>query len=156
MSKPKPLFIEITEYLFIFLFLYTAYFKVADHENFSHVLSKSPAISSFIAPILAWAIPFSEILTACFLLIPWTRKTGLWLSFLLMLLFTAYLGYMLMSGKPLPCNCGGVISALTWKQHLLFNLFFLATAASAIYFEQKNGPNIKPGPLRVQGLDYTT
>lgn len=153
----KPLFIEITGYLFIFLFLYTAYFKLVDHDNFSHVLSKSPAISVSLAPILAWTIPLGEILVACLLLVPKTKEIGLWLSLALMLSFTSYLVYMLATGDQLPCNCGGVISAMTWKQHLLFNLFFLALAVLAVTFgRQKKKSNPKAGPLSVQRLDYTS
>jgi hypothetical protein len=29
----------------------------------------------------------------------------------------------------IPCSCGGLISSLSWTQHLFFNLFFLLANA---------------------------
>jgi len=45
-----------------------------------------------------------------------------------MAILTVYLALMLGTEKHLPCSCGGAIESLTWRQHILFNLFFLALA----------------------------
>jgi putative oxidoreductase len=49
-----------------------------------------------------------------------------------MLLFTFYILYMLLFEKHLPCSCGGVLKEMTWKQHLVFNLFFTAIAFTGL------------------------
>jgi hypothetical protein len=50
-----------------------------------------------------------------------------------MTIFTIYIG-AIMAGFfiNVPCSCGGLIQSLTWGEHLLFNLFFIALAFIAI------------------------
>ena len=43
-----------------------------------------------------------------------------------------YLLWMLRTEQHLPCSCGGVIQHLTWGQHIVFNGFFIAVAATGI------------------------
>jgi hypothetical protein len=39
-----------------------------------------------------------------------------------------------------PCSCGGMLKHMTWMQHTIFNLFFLAAAIAAlILFTRKPG-----------------
>jgi hypothetical protein len=61
--------------------------------------------------------------------------------------FTGYIGFMLLSNIELPCSCGGVISSLSWKNHLVFNILFLLLASVGYYLsrprqigEQPNTP----------------
>src|SRR3989442_15910580 len=90
----KSLIVEIIASLLIILFIYAAFSKLADYNRFSVQLSKSPFITSF-SNIVAWSIPAIEILIALLLAIKRTRQTGLYASFFLMSLFTAYLLIML-------------------------------------------------------------
>jgi hypothetical protein len=39
--------------------------------------------------------------------------------------------------KNLPCSCGGIISKLSWKQHILFNLFFIMLSITGIKVQRK-------------------
>jgi phage shock protein PspC (stress-responsive transcriptional regulator) len=48
---------------------------------------------------------------------------------------SAYILLMLISDERLPCSCGGVLQQLSWKQHLIFNLFFLLLAVVGIVLE---------------------
>jgi hypothetical protein len=123
---------EIVAALFILLFVYTALSKLVELDRFRAVLSSSPLLGSY-AVLLSAAVPFLELLTSALLFFPRTRKTGLWISFILMLLFTGYIGYMLAFASHLPCSCGGVIQSLSWKQHLLFNTFMTMLAAVAVF-----------------------
>jgi hypothetical protein len=49
-----------------------------------------------------------------------------------MCIFTVYIGCMLLFAPDLPCSCGGIIRQLSWKQHLLLNLFLLVLAGIAV------------------------
>lgn len=82
---------------------------------------------------LAHALPVTEIITVILLVIHTTRLWGLYLSLLLMFLFTGYVLAILLGlfGR-IPCSCGGVIKLLGWKEHLVFNIFFLAISIAAI------------------------
>src|SRR5690606_796788 len=63
-----------------------------------------------------------------------TRKWAMYLSSLLLLVFTIYIGMALLGfWEKIPCACGSVIRFLSWKQHFFFNLFFLLISIWGIY-----------------------
>ena len=131
----KKIIIDIIAYLFILLFLYTAANKIWKFHNFEWVLGTLPLIGEYNI-LIAYAVPAAKIIITVLLLNTSTRKHGLRSSFLLMLVFSAYLIFMVLYTKDLPCNCGGVISHLSWKQHIVFNLFFLTLSLMAIKFDK--------------------
>jgi hypothetical protein len=45
---------------------------------------------------------------------------------------------MLVFIKHPPCSCGGVLVRLSWRQHVLFNMFFLLVCGSGIVLERKH------------------
>jgi uncharacterized membrane protein YphA (DoxX/SURF4 family) len=113
--------------LFILLFVYTAVSKFIDYENFRAVIGQSPLITRF-APVLAIVVPVAEIIIALLLVVPRYRRSGLYASFAMMVLFTAYIIVLVTLSEKIPCSCGGVISQMTWKQHLYFNIVFTLLA----------------------------
>ena len=122
----------LTCYLLIFLFTYTGVSKLIDHEVFEAVISRSPIIKQQ-ATIISWLIPVVELLIVVMLLLQQYRKTGLLLSLLLMIIFTAYIGYMILFTPNLPCSCGGVLKQLSWSNHLLFNSFFIVLTLISLF-----------------------
>lgn len=137
-TKTRLLAIEIITYLFVLLFIYTAASKIMTFESFINVLGHSPLIQGHNR-LIAWAIVSVEIGISIMLIIPQSRKIGLYGSFSLMTLFTIYLIYMVTSGVQLPCYCGGVVSAMTWTQHVWFNIAITGLAWLGIKF-LKYGP----------------
>lgn len=128
----RKLLTEIICCLLILLFLYTATSKWLDFHRFTGELNNQPLPNRF-TPFLSWAIPITEITIVLFLLFPFTRQAGLWMSLVLMSLFTGYTGLVLLNVfERVPCSCGGVIRLLTWKQHLYFNLFFTGISLAGI------------------------
>lgn len=133
----KALITDLISALFILLFVYTATTKLIEHDNFKAVIAQSPLIGE-TANILSWLLPILELFTAMLLFFPSIRKWGFTSSLILMLIFTLYITYMISFAKNLPCSCGGVISLMTWSQHLVFNIFFTTLAAIALWFTLKN------------------
>ena len=140
-------------YLLIFLFAYTAIsklnpfsyttpftwenFKLINVTAFQGTMAKSPVLRPYVTE-LSYAIPIAEILVCLLLLFNKTKTAGYYLSLLLLSLFTGYIIYILQKyGTMLPCSCGGVVSLLSWKQHLLFNIFFILITVRAIYITYK-------------------
>jgi hypothetical protein len=109
--------------LLIILFVYTAISKYADLENFQSSLEESPLIGSY-STFISYTLPLLELIIALLLMVPQTRLAGFYASFLLMFIFTLYICYMLLFTPDLPCSCGGVISEMTWTQHMIFNICF--------------------------------
>jgi putative oxidoreductase len=118
--------------LLILLYTYTAVSKLLVFEEFRDQMYNQ-ALPRALATVLIWSLPAIELLTAGLLLSERTKLPGLYLSAVLMTLFTAYIGLVLLNyfGR-VPCSCGGVIQALGWKLHLVFNLFFLLLTILAI------------------------
>jgi hypothetical protein len=122
--------------VFILLFMYTALSKTVFIGPTVDVLRITPYVKGF--PLqTAWAVVGAEYLAALLLFIPRTRKTGLISSLILMLGFIGYIIWMQISAPSLPCSCGGVISDLTWNQHLIFNIGFALLAVVGIVLMNK-------------------
>ena len=132
----KNLITPVIAVLVIILFVYAALAKLTDYANFKFGLSESPLIAPF-AGILAWAIPAGELAIAAMLVLPAWRLTGLVASFILMLLFTLYIGGMLLMGTDIPCSCGCVLEDMSWGMHIVFNSLFVVLCAIGIQLELK-------------------
>jgi hypothetical protein len=123
--------IEIICSLMIILFVYAGLSKLLDYHVFKFQLGRSPYLAQFPG-LIAWVIPAIELSTSILLLWRQTRIVGLYFSFFIMLLFTGYIYAMLHFSYFLPCSCGGILSMMSWRQHLFFNLFFTLVALSGI------------------------
>lgn len=131
----KAIVVEIIVLLYILLFVYAAVSKLLDFENFQVQLGQSPLISSF-AGWVSWTVPLSEIVISGLLLVRRTRVYGLYLSFLLMVFFTTYIFTILNYSESVPCSCGGILERMDWKEHLWFNVIFVALAVLGLIFIQ--------------------
>jgi putative oxidoreductase len=137
----RPIIYQIIIFLLILLFAYTAMSKFLDYRKFVFQMRLAPLpIMNWAAPILGWLMPLLESLLFVGLIITRYRLIALYATFSLLILFEIYIGGMLLSGHNLPCTCGGIISHMSWKQHLLFNAVFIILSLVAIK-EQKNIDN---------------
>lgn len=129
--------LEIIIALMVLLFAYTSVSKIVEHDTFQFQLSRAPYIG-LMAEFVSLALPLLEIAVVVLLVWKKTRLIGLWASLLMMLLFTGYVGLMLLSGLHLPCTCGGVIQKLSWPQHLVFNMVFTIVAIAGIVLTKRS------------------
>src|SRR5258708_704187 len=74
----------------VFLFSYTAYSKITEHQAFINGLSHVSVIGPY-SNYISWGVPMLEILTAILLIIPKTCKIGLFAFLILMGIFTIYI-----------------------------------------------------------------
>jgi uncharacterized membrane protein YphA (DoxX/SURF4 family) len=152
--KTKTLFIEIVNYLFLFLFVYTAYSKFTEHERFAQVLTVSPHIGATFAQLISWFIPIIETVIAIILIAPTLRKIAMTATLGLMTIFTIYLIFMVASGSKLPCSCGGVISEMNWKQHIWFNISLIILAIISMVFQKKmQRPDEKNSVSKIMAIE---
>lgn len=127
MKRLKGINILLTGLVFILILLwvYTAFSKLAEFENFKKQLYNQ-TFSPDLAEILVWLIPAMEITTATLLAFSKTRLPGLLISVLLMGIFTTYTLLVLMDYyERTPCSCGGVLKEMSWRSHFWFNTIFL-------------------------------
>jgi hypothetical protein len=133
-------FNRISQALLILLWVYAALSKLADFDR-SRSQMLNQVFPASIAETLVWLVPASELLTASLLLFHRTYKAGLYVSLFLLLHFTLYIALVMTNifGR-VPCSCGGIISSMSWGQHLIFNLFFLALMLVAIVYPRQLDP----------------
>jgi uncharacterized membrane protein YphA (DoxX/SURF4 family) len=129
--KSKQTYIQLISSLLAALFVYTGLNKMMDYEVFKSQLGRSPFIEPF-AGVISVTLPSFELAIAALLCIPRARLIGLYLSFGLMFFFTGYIYIMLKYAYDLPCSCGGALAALSWKDHLIFNISFTTLSAIAV------------------------
>jgi putative oxidoreductase len=143
----KERFLLSIQVLLILLFSYTAVSKLVDINRFIHDLNSQP-FGKYWSPFGRWALPAIELIAAALLVTTRFRNAGLWLSFILMAVFSVYILLILSGVFPKrPCSCAGVFKEMGWGIHFLFNLFFLGLAwigirltdpnRSTVFFNQK-------------------
>lgn len=130
----KEVFIEVICALIIVLFIYTGLNKLMDLNKFKSTIDRSPFIQDY-SLIITYLIPISEILISLLLIIPKSRLFGLYLSFALMAFFSGYVWLMLNYAYDLPCSCGGIISEMSWEDHLVFNAIFTTLPFLGIFLQ---------------------
>ena len=126
-----PKFVNLTGVLLTVLFVYTAISKLIHLDTFQLRLERMPFINSY-AQIISWGVPFVELVIAGLLWFGKYRIKALFASLLLLGLFTAYIAIVLKFSDSVPCSCGGIISAMGWRDHILFNSTFMLLALLGI------------------------
>lgn len=128
--------ITLLQCLVFFLFLYSGITKTIGFGLFVNSLDKSLFFNDFNTRGIGIAVITAEFAIPLLLFFESTVLYGYLLSFLLLLLFTAYILLMFMLSPFLPCSCGGLIESLSWGQHIVFNLVFIGI--SLLLFFNKN------------------
>lgn len=121
-------FVICSNYLIIFLFLYASINKISDIGKFQYELGKSPLVPFGYNKLISYITILLEIGICILLSYKRFRKTGLLLSFSLLLFFTVYIFYLLNFSYFIPCSCGGILNDLSWEWHIVFNASFTSLA----------------------------
>jgi uncharacterized membrane protein YphA (DoxX/SURF4 family) len=127
----KQIIIEVISFLLILLFVYAAVNKLMDLQKFRIQIGQSPLLTAF-AGWISWSVPTLEIIIAILLSTPRFRLIGLFASFSLMIMFTAYIIAILNFSTYIPCSCGGILQQMGWTEHLVFNIGFVLLALVGI------------------------
>lgn len=124
--------VAATSAVLILLWTYAAASKFIDYDQ-SRREMLNQIFPRSVSEVLAWAVPSIELVVATLLLLPKTLKTGLYASVILLVIFTGYIGLIMVNtfGR-IPCSCGGILEEMTWGQHLAFNLVLLLLTSTAL------------------------
>jgi hypothetical protein len=138
MEKTKLILSELFALLLALLFTYTAVNKVYDWYGTQKSLYNQ-VFPNWVAETLLYSLPIIEIFIVITLMIRGYRRLGFILSIILMTVFSFYIFLVLMGVfSMVPCSCGGVIDAMGWEEHLVFNLVFLGMAVVGWKWEGVN------------------
>lgn len=127
---------QLISLVFIILWIYAAVNKLIDYEKFQVQLGQSPLLTDF-SEVVSWLIPALEISIALLLVFDATRKTGLWLSFSMMVMFTAYIIAITRFSDFVPCSCGGILEKLDWETHLVFNIIMMIISFAGVIVQNR-------------------
>jgi len=135
LSRHRAKVTEIVSILFILLFAYAGLTKLLEGHRFYDSIRNSPILGGeTLASLASWMVPLAELAVALLLVRTRTRLIGLYGAMGLMLLFTGYTLAIVFFAPYRPCSCGGVISLLSWEQHLALNVALLLLGIIAIVF----------------------
>lgn len=137
MAKAKQYGYEFLCILLVLLWGHAAISKWMD-PYYILQLKGSPVYGEY-ANLLYYLIPTIELATAIIICMRRFRRLGLLISFSLLTLFTIYVSYVLQMNAP-PCGCGGLISGMSWGQHLIFNILFLSVNILALFLSRQSEP----------------
>lgn len=134
--KTKSIIAGIIRLTLLALWSPVAVEKLWDLSGFHSTLRRQP-IPEWSTDILFWLLPLAELGAAALIAWPRSRKRthqGMWLSAILMLSFTLFIGFGVLGWyEKRPCGCGSVISGLSWDDHLWFNAIFFLLAVLGIW-----------------------
>ena len=132
----KNTIVEIISLLFILLFMYASTNKLIDYQKFRVQLGQSPLLTPF-SNLVVWVVPLIEITISIMLVFLRFRRIGLYSSFTMMVIFTAYIIAVTNFSDHVPCSCGGILENMNWNQHLVFNIGFLLLSIVAVFLNSK-------------------
>ncbi len=136
-TEIRRLAVQSISSLLILLFSYVAISKLADFDTFEWQMMNQP-LPGFVARVLIWAVSFSELIIVMLLTFSSLRWYGMVCSLVLMLLFTIYVGAVVLHFfHRVPCSCGGVLKSMGWEVHLVFNLFFVGLSLVGVWVGKK-------------------
>lgn len=144
-GKFRKTSVEIISLVYVMVFAFTGLTKLMEGDQFFNNLNNSPILPDvvWLSYIISWAVPTLEIVIALLIAIPRTRLKGLYAALGLMIVFTMYVAGIVFITPYTPCSCGGIITLLSWPEHLLFNIGLIVLALIAIRF-LRTGVNRNP------------
>jgi len=124
-------------FLIIMLWIYAAISKLISFEEFRGQMHNQ-SFPYWVADAAIYVVPAIELIAAGLLAFK-GESVACWLvSLVLMCSFTVYIVLVLLHyWQRVPCSCGGILQHMTWKQHLVFNLTFLALITIGLILKRK-------------------
>lgn len=122
--------------ILIVVFIYSLIYKQVFHEEFIDTLNKSTLIKEKQISLLKYLLPILDVL-AIYLLIT-KIYIGMYLSAIIMVIYTVYLivlnNYSFYDG----CSCGGIFTSLSYTKHLIVNITIIIVTIFGILTSEKN------------------
>lgn len=134
----KKYIITVIVILISMLFTYAAIFKAMDYSLFLSDMSKSPLLVKYDMNLLAPVVLGTEFLIVVLLNFPVTRKTGFFLSFFVMAIFSLYLSTLYFFFTNIPCSCGGILGKMPYPVHIVFNICFTVLSGTGVLLSNRS------------------
>ncbi|WP_153848398.1 MauE/DoxX family redox-associated membrane protein [Sphingobacterium paramultivorum] len=140
--KIKNLITELIIFILILIWAYTFASKIFDFDTFDRQI-KGAYILSAGGSVLPYILQALHLAIVIMLINKNWRRLGLLTSLSVMVIYTAYLIYILKFAPSVPCSCIAVVRGMNWNDQLYFN--FIALAINIIglitFFSLKRAPH---------------
>ncbi len=137
--------LETIVFLCVLLFAYTALSKLIAMGKFLGQIRSAPIIGPY-SNVVIWAVPVAELMVAAMVTWPRLRLAGLTAFITMMSIFTIYIIYIIGYAPHIPCSCGGVLEAMGWGDHLIFNILFIGIGMAALVMVMQRTQRSKHEP----------
>ena len=139
MKNLSNYFVSVSFFLIILLWIYAATSKLIDFPHFKYEMHNQ-VLFPFMQKAMIYLLPATEFIIASLLIFEKTSMTGLYLSLLLLTLFTGYIALVIFQVfRKVPCSCGGILEHMGWSAHLFFNLTYLSLMIVTLFVLKKKG-----------------
>lgn len=130
--KTKRIIIEVIGGCFIALFLFAGILKWIEMGKFTGQMERMP-FWDWAAPLVAYGLPTTLLMLAVLFIAHKYLRFAFILSTSIMLAISIFIILILTKafGPGYPCSCAGILG-MSWKEHLWFNLAFVAIGITAI------------------------
>ncbi len=117
-----PLVLRLSRWLLAAVMLFAAVPKLLDPPGFAQAVFAYGLLPMALVAPLALTLPWLELLTALGLVFGVARRSAAALILVLMVVFTAGLGFNLAKGNPVDCGCFGTAKVQKTKDQRLFDM----------------------------------
>lgn len=121
----KNIISETIIFILILVWAYTFASKIFDFDTFDRQI-KGAYLLSAGGSVLPYILQVVHLGIVILLLNKNWRKLGLLSSLFVLILYTAYLIYILKFAPSIPCSCIAVMKGMNWNDQLYFNFIGLA------------------------------
>ncbi|PUV24404.1 MauE/DoxX family redox-associated membrane protein [Sphingobacterium athyrii] len=138
----KNIISETIIFILILVWAYTFASKIFDFDTFDRQI-KGAYLLSAGGSVLPYILQVVHLGIVILLLNKNWRRLGLLSSLFVLILYTAYLIYILKFAPSIPCSCIAVMRAMNWNDQLYFNFIALAIniIGLATLFSLKRAPH---------------
>ena len=134
----KRITAHLTIALLTAMWSYAVLSKLIDCETAKRAMHNQ-IFAPGLSDVLTWLIPLIELFISGLLLFKPTQRLGLKLSAGLLTLFIFYIAIVMNAAfGRVPCSCGGIISELSYGEHLVFNVVFLLLALASLWLTHRS------------------
>ncbi|UMQ43077.1 hypothetical protein MKS83_05145 [Chryseobacterium sp. Y16C] len=138
----KNIISELIIFILILVWAYTFASKIFDFDTFNRQI-KGAYLLSAVGAVLPYILQAVHLGIVILLLKKNWRRLGLLTSLSVLILYTAYLIYILKFAPSIPCSCIAVFKGMNWNDQLYFN--FIALAINIIglitFFSLRRAPH---------------
>ena len=148
-THPKESALQLLTFVFICLWIYVGSKKVFTYADYRSSMIKQPFDDQYEI-VLSYILPVAELAIGMLFIFERTKTLGLWLTILLMLIFSVYVTLALLNiWGSIPCDC--ILEfTISWKAHLWINgIITLASIAGLLLNKNIKGyRKMKPSPVQ--------